>query len=229
MAAGGFTQLRQLRVHKVHTYREDHHHTWPFEKLAAAFSRLPHLEHLSLMCYRIPLSIVATSLKSLVKAKLKTLFLSHVGAEVEPGNEWMLASVFEGFHNLESLELQYLDSKREFRPPLVPYAVAQMERGEFPRLHTLRIRFCRLRESDACKIFKAICHGHLPCLTSLDLSGNNLGFSIVDDAIRAMPHLKSLTWWENFDRKPQTLAELDRLRTAAAAYVDLELIIMGAY
>lgn len=179
---------------------------------------------MSLNCYRIPLPVVANSLNSLVKARLKTLFLSYVGARVECGTESMFTTVCEGFHNLESLEMQYFESD----PALVPLAVAQMERGEFPCLHTLRIYMCRLPESDGCKLFQAICHSRLPCLKSLDLTCVKFGDDIVDDAIRAMLHLKSLHWHDNFTLKPHTLAGVDRLETAAAACEDLELKILGA-
>jgi hypothetical protein len=153
MSAGRLMHLTTLYVQSCYATR-----TWSsgeIPKLGPAFRALPHLEHLSVSCWNTPLPVVVTILNSLVKARLKTLSLDWVG---KGGNESMFADAFEGFHNLESLDLRYCSN-----PVVAPYAVAQMERGEFSRLRTLRIWACRLRESDACKIFRG-------CLASSPLN-----------------------------------------------------------
>lgn len=205
MAAGGLLNLATLEVGWSSPMLAN--------KLGPAFRALPHLEHLSVSCWSVLLPIIATILNSLVKARLKTLFLNYVGGGVGLGDESVFADAFQGFHNLQDLNFDCFRNRA-----LVPYAVAQMERGEFPCLSTLRIRDCVLLEGDACKIFKAICHGHLPCLKSLDLSDNQLGVVVIDDAVQAMPHLNVLNLRGSYMRGGH-----DRLQAAAAEFMDLNL------
>jgi hypothetical protein len=211
MSTGGLTSLTTLKIDSIHvrgcSYEKVANNLGPF------FRGLPHLEQLSLYCSCVPLPIIATILNSLVKVRLKTLVLSSVGTGVAFGDGSVLAGALKDFRLLEILDLQYF-----YISAIVPHVVGQLERGAFPCLQSLRISCGSLPESAACSILQAIWHGRLPCLESLDLSHNNLGDDIVDDAIRAMPHLNYMDLHHT-----NTFGGHTRLREAAAEFVNLKL------
>lgn len=120
MAAGGLTHLTTLKVDVEFSRARSS------AMLATALSRLPRLQHLSLSCRGIPLPALATILNSLVKSRLKSLFLKYVGLFADKGNESMFADALQGFHNLEILDMENFDTHKVAR-----LAVDQMENGEW--------------------------------------------------------------------------------------------------